>query len=150
MNRTEQIVYDLALPYVEREGFSLWNVEYVKESGQRYLRIYLDSPDGVDLDGCERISRALDPVLDRADPIPDSYIFEVCSAGCERPLIRPSDFAAFMGSTVEVSLYRAMDGAKKWIGILSSYDDGDVTIDTGALRRFEKDQIAQVRLHVQF
>ena len=150
MNRIEQKVYELALPVVEAAGLELWDVEYVTEAGQKYLRLYLDGEDGVDLDDCERVSRAMDPILDEADPVPDSYIFEVGSAGCERQLKRPSDFERFIGSSVEVSLYSASDGAKRWIGTLRSYEDGAVTIDAGGERRFEKKQIAGVRLHVDF
>ena len=152
MNRVEKTVYDLALPVVEGAGLELWDVEYVTEAGQRYLRVYLDSPDGVDLDDCERVSRILDPLLDEADPVPDSYIFEVGSAGCERQLKRSSDFARFLGANVEVSLYSAFEGAKRWIGKLVSYDDesGRVTIDAGGERSFSKNQIAGVRLHVDF
>ena len=150
MNKIESTVYDLALPVVEQAGLEIWDVEYVLEAGQRYLRLYLDGPDGVDLDDCEKVSRAMDPILDEADPVPDSYIFEVGSAGCERQLKRPSDFARFIGSSVEVCLYSAVDGSKRWIGTLVSYDDGDVTVDAGGERRFPKKQIAGVRLHVEF
>ena len=150
MNKIEKTVYELALPVVEAQGLELWDVEYVLEAGQRYLRLYLDGPQGVDLDDCERVSRAVDPLLDEADPIPDSYIFEVGSAGCERTLKRPSDFERFLGSPVEVRLYSAVDGAKQWIGTLLSYDDGDVTIESGGERRFSQKQIAGVRLHAEF
>ena len=149
MNRIEKTVWDLALPVVQQAGLELWDVEYVTEAGQRYLRLYLDGPEGVDLDACERVSRAMDPILDEADPVPDSYIFEVSSAGCERALKRPGDFARFMGSTVEVKLYSNLDGAKQWIGTLVDYSDGDVTIDCGGQRRFTKQQIASVRLRVE-
>ena len=150
MNKIEKTVYDLALPIVEEAGLEIWDVEYVLEAGQRYLRLYLDGPDGVDLDDCERVSRAMDPILDEADPVPDSYIFEVGSAGCERQLKRPSDFERFIGSLVEVKLYSAADGSKQWIGTLLSYDDGDVTVEAGGEHRFPAKQIASVRLHVQF
>ena len=150
MNRIEKTVWDLALPVVEGQGLELWDVEYVTEGGQRYLRLYLDGPEGVDLDACEAVSRAMDPILDEKDPVPDSYIFEVGSAGCERALKRPSDFERFIGSNVEIKLYSAADGAKQWIGKLLSYDDGDVTIDSGGERRFTKSQIAGVRLHLEF
>ena len=150
MNKIEKTVFDLAFPVVEKAGLELWDVEYILEAGQRYLRIYLDSEEGVDLDDCEKISRILDPILDEADPIPDSYIFEVGSAGCERQLKRPGDFERFYGDTVEVKLYSAVDGAKQWIGTLLSYDDGDVTIDAGGEHRFTQKQIASVRLHVEF
>ena len=150
MNDIEKTVYALAKPVAEGEGLELWDVEYVLEAGQRYLRLFLDGPEGVDLDACERVSRAMDPILDREDPVPDSYIFEVGSAGCERQLKRPSDFERFLGSTVEVKLYSAVDGSKQWIGQLKSYEDGDVTVDCGTVRRFTKKQIAGVRLHVDF
>ena len=150
MNKIEKTVYDLALPVVEAEGLELWDVEYVLEAGQRYLRLYLDGPDGVDLDACERVSRAMDPILDEEDPVPDSYIFEVGSAGCERQLKRPSDFERFYGELVEVKLYSAADGAKQWVGKLLRYEDGDVIIDAGGERRFTQKQIAGVRLHVEF
>ena len=149
MNRIEKNVWDLALPVVERAGLELWDVEYVTEGGQRYLRLYLDGPEGVDLDACEAVSRAMDPILDEADPVPDSYIFEVSSAGCERALKRPSDFERFLGAYVEVKLYSAFDGAKAWTGTLLGYDDGAVTIDSGGERRFEKKQIASVRLRLE-
>ena len=150
MNPIEKTVWELAQPVVTAAGLELWDVEYVTEAGQRYLRVYLDGPEGVDLDACERVSRALDPILDKADPVPDSYIFEVSSAGCERTLKRPSDFERFLGSLVEVKLYSAVDGAKRWIGTLLSYEDGDVTILSGTERRFLKKQIASVRLHLEF
>ena len=150
MNKIEKIVYDLALPVVEEAELELWDVEYVTEAGQRYLRVYLDGPNGVDLDDCERVSRILDPILDEKDPVPDSYIFEVGSAGCERQLKRPSDFERFMGSNVEVKLYSAADGAKQWVGTLVAYEDGDVTIDAGGEHRFDKKQVASVRLRVDF
>ena len=151
MNRIESIVYDLALPVVEDAGLELWDVEYVTEGGQRYLRVFLDGPNGVDLDACEAISRALDPILDEKDPIPDSYFFEVGSAGCERALKRPSDFERFLGELAEIKLYSAVDGSKQWLGRLVSYHEGDVTLNTdGVDRTFEKKQIASVRLRTEF
>ena len=149
MNRIEKTVHDLALPVVEARGLELWDVEYVTEGGQKYLRIYLDGPEGVDLDACEAVSRAMDPILDEADPVPDSYIFEVSSAGCERALKRPSDFERFLGSNVEVKLYSAADGAKQWVGKLLAYEAGDVIIDAGGERRFTSKQIASVRLRME-
>ena len=98
---------------------------------------------------CEDFSRALDPILDEADPIPDSYIFEVSSAGAERQLKRPGDFERFLGAQVEVRLYQPVDGSKVHIGTLEQYDNGDVTVSDGKTRRvFQKSAIAQVRLHL--
>ena len=112
-------------------------------------RVYIDKPDGVSIQDCEDFSRALDPILDEADPIPDSYIFEVSSAGAERQLKRPGDFARFLGAQVEVRLYQPVDGSKVHIGTLEQYDNGDVTVSDGKTRRvFQKSAIAQVRLHL--
>ena len=150
MSKITDKVTELAKPVVEEEGCSLWDVEYVREAGSWFLRIFIDKDGGVGIDDCERISRRLDPILDEADPIPDSYVFEVGSAGAERELKRPGDFEQFMGSEVEVKLYQPLDGAKSFVGILKAYsDDGTVTVASGKKElSFTKAQTAQVRLHV--
>ena len=148
MSKITDKVTAIAKPIVEEEGCSLWDMEYVREAGNWYLRIYIDKDGGVDIDDCERISRRLDPVLDEADPIPDSYVFEVGSAGIERELKRPSDFEAFLGSDVEVRLYQPVNGQKAFVGTLVSYDNGTTTIEIGGKTlSFNKTQTAQVRLH---
>ena len=103
MKVTEQVA-QFAEPVVQAHGCTLWDVEYVREGGEWFLRLYIDKDGGVSINDCEALSRALDPVLDEADPIPDSYVFEVSSAGAERELKRPGDFARFMGSGAEVRL----------------------------------------------
>lgn len=150
MSRLTDRVAELAGPVVEAAGCRLWDVEYVREAGTWYLRVYIDKDGGVSIDDCEAISRALDPILDREDPIPESYVFEVGSAGADRELKRPRDFDEFMGHEVEVRLYRPLEGSKHFTGTLSGYDDGAVSIllPTGKTQRFEKNQIAQVRLAV--
>lgn len=149
MNKIAQKVYELALPVAERQGVEVWDVEYVKEAGQWFLRVYIDKHGGIGIDECERMSRELDPILDEADPIPGSYTFEVSSAGAERQLKRPSDFERFSGAKVEVKLYRGVDGRKEFIGNLAGYENGSVTVEIdGAQRTFEKENIAQVRLRV--
>ena len=149
MSKITDKVTELALPVVEEEGCSLWDVEYVREAGSWYLRVFIDKEGGVGIDDCERISRRLDPILDEADPIPDSYVFEVGSAGAERELRRPRDFEQFMGAQVELKTYRSVDGSKSFVGTLAGYDDGAVTVLVGEkAMRFEKGQIALVRLHV--
>lgn len=151
MSKITETVEKLARPVVESEGCSLWDVEYVKEAGTYYLRVYVDKEGGVDIDDCERISRALDPILDEADPIPDSYVFEVGSAGIERELKRPSDFELFMGSEVEVKTYAPVNGSKSFVGKLSGYEDGNVTLELGANPvLIEKKNVSQVKLHVNF
>lgn len=149
MSKITDKVTALARPIVEEEGCSLWDVEYVREAGSWYLRVFIDKEGGVSIDDCERISRRLDPILDEEDPIPDSYVFEVGSAGAERELKRPSDFEQFMGSQVEVKLYQPVKGSKAFVGTLTAYDPGKVTVTVGKeTMTFEKAQTAQVRLHV--
>ena len=149
MSKITDKVTQLALPVVEQEGGSLWDVEYVREAGTWFLRVYIDKEGGVGIEDCERISRALDPILDEADPIPDSYVFEVGSAGIERELKRPSDFERYMGSEVELRLYQPHEGSKVFVGTLSAYNDGTVTISSGGREMgFTKAQTAQVKLHV--
>lgn len=151
MSKITEAVTKLAAGVVEEEGCTLWDVEYVKEAGSYYLRIYIDKAGGVSINDCEAISRRLDKILDEADPIPDSYIFEVASAGAERELKRPSDFEAFLGSEVEVRAYRPIDGRKTFVGTLEAYEEGAVTLSSGKQQiRLEKQDIALVKLHVSF
>lgn len=145
MSKVTEKVEALARPVVEDEGCELWSVEYVREAGSWYLRVFIDKDGGVGIDDCERISRRLDPILDEADPIPDSYVFEVGSAGAERELKRPSDFEKFMGGEVEVKLYQPYEGKKSLIGKLEAYENGDITVSSVELK---KSQIAQVKLHI--
>ena len=149
MSKITDRVSALAKPIVEEEGCSLWDVEYVREAGTWYLRVFVDKEGGLSIDDCERISRRLDLLLDEEDPVPDSYVFEVGSAGAERELKRPQDYEQFMGSEVEVRLYQPQSGSKSFVGTLKAYEDGDVTIENGSTEmRFEKGMIALVRLHV--
>ena len=145
MSKISDKVEALARPVVEEEGCKLWSVEYIKEAGTWYLRIFIDKVGGVGIADCEAISRRLDPILDEADPIPESYVFEVGSAGAERELKRTSDFEQFIGSDVEVKLYQPYEGRKTLVGTLEEYNDGNITVSGVELK---KEQIAQVRLHV--
>lgn len=150
MKITEQ-VWKLAQPLVEQCGCTLWDVEYVREGGEWFLRLYLDKEGGVNIDDCEAVSRLVDPVLDEEDPIPESYRFEVCSAGLERVLKRPSDFERFIGAKVLVKLYKPLNGSKEYPGVLTGYQEGDVTILSGGRElTFEKAAVALVRLRVEF
>ena len=149
--KVTELVAQFAKPVVEANGCELWDVEYVREGSEYFLRLYLDKEGGVDINDCERISRAMDPILDEKDPIPTSYHFEVCSAGLERALKRPSDFAQFMDSPIMVKLYRPRNGLKEIPGILRGYADGKVTVEAGKETvTFEKSEVALVRLRVEF
>ena len=147
---TEQVA-QFAEPIVKEKGCSLWDVEYVREGSERFLRLYIDKEGGVDITDCEAVHRAVDPILDEKDPIQESYHFEVCSAGLERVLKRPEDFAWFMGSAVLVKLYRPRNGLKEIPAVLRGYEDGKVTVEAGKETiTFEKSEIALVRLRVEF
>ena len=149
--KVTDIVTGLAQPIVEGKGCSLWDVEYVREGSEYFLRLYIDKEGGVDITDCEAISRAMDPILDEADPIEGSYHFEVCSAGLERVLKRPGDFARFMNSPVTVKLYRPRNGLKEIPGLLRGYEDGRITLEAGKETvTFEKSEVALVRLRVEF
>ena len=149
--KVTEVVAKLAEPVVTAHGCELWDVEYVREGSDYFLRLYLDKEGGVDITDCEAISRAMDPILDEADPIATSYIFEVCSAGLERALKRPSDFERFMGSAITVKLYRPRNGLKEIPCTLTGYDNGKVTMLSGKETiTFEKSEVALVRLRVEF
>lgn len=152
MKKVTEIVRELAQPVAEENGCELWDVEYVREAGQWYLRLYLDKEGGVNILDCEAVSRKVSDLLDEADPIESSYVFEVSSAGAERALKRPGDFERFMGSAVLVKTYKPKDGRKEFAGTLAGYEDGAVLLDmgTGEPLRFEKSEIALVRLRVEF
>lgn len=146
-SRTEEI----AKPIVEANGCSLWDVEYVKEAGSWYLRVYIDKDGGVSIDDCEAISKGIDPVLDELDFIPNSYIFEVCSAGADRILKKPENFKMFLGYPVDVFLYKPVDGSKSYTGILTSHSDFETTVEAaGGTIVFDNESVAMVRLHVDF
>ena len=149
--KVTDLVAQFAQPIVEENGCSLWDVEYVREGSERYLRVYIDKEGGVDITDCEKVHRSIDPVLDEKDPIAESYHFEVCSAGLERALKRPGDFERFMGSPILVKLYRPRNGLKEFPGILRGYEEGKVTVEAGKETiTFEKSEVALVRLRVEF
>ena len=151
MKKVTEIVRELAEPVVAENGCSLWDVEYVREEGQWYLRLLIDKEGGVDILDCEAISRRVSDLLDEVDPIESSYMFEVGSAGAERALRRPSDFERFLGSPVTLKTYKPRDGRKEFAGTLAGYDGGAVMLAVGGdTLRFEKDEVALVRLRVEF
>lgn len=151
MAKVTELVAGLAAPIAAEHGCSLWDVEYVREGGEWFLRVYIDKEGGVSIDDCEAVSRPLSDALDEADPIEGSYVLEVSSAGADRALKKPEHFQQFLGTEVDVRLYRPLDGRKEYTGVLKEYAGGDVTIDAGgAPRTFAKKDVAQVRLHVEF
>lgn len=152
MKKVTELTAELALPLVEAAGCTLWDVEYVREAGTWYLRVFLDAPEGVSIDQCEAVSRPLSDALDEVDPIQGSYVLEVGSAGADRALKKPEHFAQCMGQEVDVKLYRSREGSKLFTGVLTGYEAGAVTIEVpgGETMTFDKKETALVRLHLTF
>lgn len=147
-SRTEQLLQ----PMMEEHQFELVDVEYVKEGGTWYLRAYIDKPDGITINDCEVISRALSDKLDEEDFIEDSYVLEVSSPGLGRPLKKEKDFQRSIGEAVEIKLYKPQDGTKEYTGILKEFDKDTVTIEKedGSCVVFSRDALALIRLAFDF
>ena len=151
-SKTEKNIQHIAEPVIKAAGCSLYDVEYVKEGGIWFLRIYIDNEDeNVSLDTCETVSRALSEVLDREDPITDAYYLEVSSPGIERKLKTPEHFMRYLGSVIDVGLYRAVSGAKQLTGVLKEYKDGILVLETenGSMEIPQKETTV-VHLHFDF
>lgn len=148
----EQKAETLIQPIIDRHGFELVDVEYVKEGGNWYLRAYIDKEGGITVDDCEVVSRAFGDKLDEQDFIEDSYILEVSSPGLGRPLKKEKDYARSMGKELEIRTYRAIDRQKEFYGVLHAYDENSVTIITedGSEQTFGKEDIALIRLAFDF
>lgn len=148
----EQRTEKLLEPVLKKNNFELYDVEYVKEGSNWYLRAFIDKEGGITVDDCEIVSRALSDLLDKADFIPDAYILEVSSPGLGRQLKKDKHFNRSIGEEVEIKLYKAIDKQKEWVGILTGYDDKSITIEleNGATREFSKADIAMVRLTIDF
>ena len=138
----------LAQPLAEQLGLRLWDVRFVKEGADWYLRVFIDKDGGVTLDDCVRMTRLLDPALDEADPIEQSYCLEVSSPGIERELTRPEHFAFCLGQPVTVRLFEPRDGEKEWTGLLAAYQDDILTLSDadGHTQQFTKKETAAVNL----
>ena len=122
--KTEQFIQ----PILDEFGFSLEDVEYVKEGSQMYLRVYIDKPEGITINDCVDVTRRMNEILDREDYIDEAYTFEVSSPDLSRPLKKPRDFERNLGLPVEVGFYKATDGSKQVVGELVSYSDSEIVI----------------------
>ena len=142
----------IAEPLADSLGFFLWDVEYVKEGGRRVLRITIDSEEGITIDDCEKMHRALDTLLDEADPIEEAYYLEVSSPGIERELKCDMHIDACEGWDVEVKLYAPLDGAKTFKGkLLPLGDGGEVRIESfGKILEFPRASVAKLQTYYQF
>ncbi len=155
MSKSEQYeikTEKLVTPIVEANSFELVDVEYVKEGGNYYLRVYIDKPGGITIDDCELVSRALSDKLDEADYIKEAYILEVSSPGLCRPLKKEKDFKRSIGQEVEIKLYKPINKQKEIIGLLDAYDKENVMIkvEDESIMTIQRKDIALIRLAFDF
>lgn len=154
MSKREEIekkTEDLLNPILDEFGFDLWDVEYVKEGAEYYLRAYIDKEGGITIDDCVDVSRKLSDKLDEDDYIDGEYILEVSSPGLGRTLKRERDFEKSIDREVDLKLYKAIDKEKEFTGILKSYDKDKITLLVEeAERDFSRSDVASVKLHVEF
>ncbi len=145
-------VREIVEPVAEQMGFFIWDVEFVKEGADKHLRITLDNEEGINIIDCENFHRAIDPILDEADPISESYILEVSSPGIERELKYPEHIDACEGWDVEVKLYAPKDGSKQFRGVLIGYDENEsIAVDVGGEKIvFKPEEIAKISTYYDF
>jgi len=144
-------VQQLVHPMLEESGFELVDVEYVKEGSNRYLRVIVDKPGGIDIEDCSRVSEYLSAKLDESDPISEAYFLEVTSPGAERPLKKPEDFMNSIGKNVFVTTNEPVDGHKEFEGILENYDSDTLAIRSGKTTiTIPTSKVASARLAVVF
>ena len=124
----EKKAESLITPIIEENGFELVDVEYVKEGANMYLRAYIDKPGGININDCEKVSRAFSDILDKEDFIDDAYILEVSSPGLGRPIKKQKDFKRNLEKEIEFKSYKEIDGNKEFSGILKSYDEEKFTV----------------------
>ena len=142
---------ELLLPIAHNQGVEIYDVEYVKEGSEYYLRAYIDKPEGVNINDCENVSRALSDALDEADFILEAYILEVSSPGLGRTLKKDRHFEKSIGQDVEIKLFKAVEGCKEYEGTLTGFDAESITISTEEKEQtFSRSDIAIIRLALDF
>ena len=151
MANTADKIYDLIAETVESQGVTLWDVVFVKEGASHYLRVFIDKPGGISIEDCTNVSHAIDPIIDKADPIDVSYYLEVSSPGLNRELKKEKHFSAFIGHSVNVRLYKSLNNQKNFTAVLVGYDNGPVleTAD-GKQIKFSMSEISKVLLNEEF
>lgn len=147
MTNLEKKIKELVEPEIEKLGLNLYDVEYVKEGKEYYLRIYIDSENGISIDDCEKVTNILNDILDKADYIKEQYYLEVSSAGVEKVLKYDKHFEENLGKKIEVNLYTKFENKKQYIGILERYNENEIVILTDDEEiSFDKKNVANVKL----
>ena len=146
-----QRVWEIAEPLADEIGIWIWDVEFVKEGARRVLRITVDSEEGIGIEDCEKLHRAIDPLLDEADLIEEQYYLEVSSPGIERELKNDIHIEACEGWDVEVKLYAPKDGSKLYRGVLLPLaENGDIAIQVGeSTVVFERSTVAKINTYFE-
>lgn len=151
LSKIEKLTYDIALPVAQGEGYEIYDVEYVKEGPHWFLRVFITSENGVNIDDCETISRALSTLLDEKDCISANYFLEVSSPGIERILRQDEHFENAVGENVRIKLYKEVDGTKETEGELISAEHDKITVKTNvSLVEIEKKNIAKANIMFEF
>ncbi len=147
MTNLEKKIEELVEPEIEKLGLELYDVEYVKEGKEYYLRIYIDSENGVSIDDCEKVTNVLNDILDKADYIKEQYYLEVSSAGVEKVLKYDKHFEKNLGKKIEVNLYTKFENKKQYVGTLERYNENEIVILTDDEEiSFDKKNVANVKL----
>ncbi len=141
---------ELLQPIAEKYSVDIYDVEYVKEGSDFYLRAYIDKPEGVNINDCENVSRALSDALDEKDFIQDAYILEVSSPGLGRTLKKDRHLEKSIGQDVEIKLYKPQNGCKEFEGKLIGFDESSITIATDTEQTFERSDVAVIKLALDF
>lgn len=149
---TEQRVYDLIKPITDELGYYLWDICYVKEGAMWYLRVFIDQDEGITIDDCEKATRPINDILDKADLIPQSYMLEVGSAGLERELVKEEHFEICCGDMIRIHFIRTVDNIKEITGRLENADKEGVSItdENGNVEKYALADISYVRLYMEF
>lgn len=150
-NRIADVVAELLTPVINELGYDVWDIEYVREAAEWFLRITIDSPKGIDIDDCEKVHRTIDPILDEADPIEDAYRLEVSSPGLERDIRTDRHFLACIGEKIVCKLFTKLDGRKEYTGVLKEYENKQIVLDTeeGEVR-IDRKLASKVRTYFDF
>jgi ribosome maturation factor RimP len=144
----EKMVADITMPIVEKFNYDLVDVEFVKEGPDYFLRIFIDKPNGITIDDCQKVSKMISEKLDDLDPIDRSYYLEVSSPGIDRPLKNDRDLKKNVGKEVEIKLYAPLDGKKIYVGNLKDFNDEQIKIETEEKSEFiiPKEKISKINL----
>lgn len=149
---TERAIYDLVLPVITEMGYTIWDIRYEKEGAYWYLRIFIDHPEGIHIEDCEKVTAPVNALIDAVDPISQAYVLEIGSAGLERELNQPFHMEQTIGMQVRARAIRPIDGVREWIGTLTAYDAGSITItpEEGTPLTLPLEKLSFVRQYFDF